>query len=199
MNYLNHLSLAFPDHELIAGNYIADLLTYNEYKQLIPTFEQGIQLHRWIDTFSNTHLSILQINKYFHNTLHKYAPVATDILCDYLLYLNWDLYFNLPYEQFAEFSYASLKNSSIRMPSRIAAICQKMIHHDWLMQYQSLDGIEQVLSRTSKKARFYTDLTLALPVFKTHQDQIQKLYLHFYSDCQKQSDQWLNLQNEMKS
>lgn len=79
MNYLSHLSLSYPNPGLLGGNYIYDLLNYSESKQINSFFHEGIQLHKWIDNFSNNSEHLKEINSYLHPVVHKYAPVASDI------------------------------------------------------------------------------------------------------------------------
>lgn len=199
MNYLAHLSLAFPDPASIAGNYIADLLTRYEEASLHPLLKQGLKMHRWIDTYSNNDEYLLQINKEFHPVIHKYAPVATDILCDYLLFLSWDKYFDISISEFSELNYKILEEYSGIMPERISTICLKMVQHRWLLQYQSLEGLEEVLKRTNQKTSFDVDLTTVLPVFKSKPELFIELFNSFYSKCKFEIADWLILQNEVKT
>ncbi len=198
MNYLAHLALAYPDADLIAGNYIGDLVTYKELKALHPSLLHGLKLHRWIDHYSNNHPKLLEINKALHDSVHKYAPVASDIICDYMLYCNWQKHFEISYSGFCEFNYHTLNEYTDIMPERIAAICKSMINHRWLQQYESIEGLEHVLHRTNQKTKFPVDLRLVIPVFLKNQSEFTDLFNLFYLDCKKESILWINLQNETK-
>jgi acyl carrier protein phosphodiesterase len=198
MNYLAHLSLAYPDPGLIAGNYIADLINRKEEKNLHKDLISGVLFHRWIDDFSNNSEALSEINRAFHSLIHKYAPVASDIICDYLLILSWEQHVEIPFTEFSEYNYKTLLRYSELMPERVSIICKNMVRHKWLEQYQSLAGLEQVLKRTNQKTRFLVDLTLVLPVLIKNQERFVNLFNEFYSECKMRSKEWLNLQNELK-
>jgi acyl carrier protein phosphodiesterase len=198
MNYLSHLALSYPDAKLIAGNYIGDLITHKEINELHPLLANGLKLHRWIDHYSNNHPSLLEINKAFHETVHKYAPVATDIICDHILHSSWRNHFEISYSMFSEYNYKALNEYSDIMPERIASICKNMVKHQWLRQYESLEGLEIVLRRTNQKTKFPVDLTLVIPVFLNSQSEFTDLFNQFFYDCKKESLVWINLQNETK-
>lgn len=198
MNYLAHLSLAYPEDHLIAGNYIGDLITKKEEKELNALFIEGVLFHRWIDTFSNNSESLHEINKFLYPAVHKYAPVVSDIFCDFLLYKSWHQYFPISYQDFSNYNYSILKEYSQYMPLRVSRICQNMVEHKWLEQYQSLEGIHQVLLRTNKKLKFSVDLSTALPVLLENQEHFSELFIKFYDDCLRNKDTWTNLQNEGK-
>jgi acyl carrier protein phosphodiesterase len=198
MNYLAHLALSYPDPGLIAGNYLGDIITRKETKTLNPILLPGLEFHKWIDSYSNNSIPLKEINNDFHPLIHKYAPVASDIICDYLLYLSWKRYYTISFQDFSDYIYKSLQQYSEMMPARIAIICNNMIDHKWLSQYQSLDGLESVLRRTNKKTKFPVDLTLILPVLNTNKDKFILLFNEFYADCKKQSEKLVTLQNEGK-
>jgi len=55
MNFLSHLYLAGDSEGLIIGNFIADSVKGSDYKNYSKSIQQGIILHRAIDTFTDSH------------------------------------------------------------------------------------------------------------------------------------------------
>lgn len=197
MNFLAHLNLAYPSEQLLAGNYICDFITKHQEKEVHESFQVGIRMHRWIDHFSNNHTDILQINKLFHTQIHKYAPVGTDIVCDYLLYRNWDLHNLKSFENFQEDCYNKLNRMVEFMPLKIGAICKMMIQDKWLMQYTNLNGLENVCIRMNKKAKFPVDFRKILPIVEAHENQLTEYFNKFYMECKSETSQRFNPQSEM--
>ncbi|HEX5624760.1 MAG TPA: ACP phosphodiesterase [Saprospiraceae bacterium] len=196
MNYLAHLALSYPEPDLIGGNYLFDLVTPAEAKELHPYFERGVRLHKWIDHYSNQDPHLREMNRYFHPVVHKYAPVASDIICDHLLFLSWQNHFHIPFKGFAEDNYAILLESTRWMPQRISTICVRMVEHRWLSQYESIEGVRQVLSRTNLKTQFPVDLLQVIPVVEEHLQHFQDLFDRFFQQCLAERNQWISLQNE---
>ncbi len=198
MNYLVHLSLGFPEETLVTGNFIGDLITKQEEKAMSPTLTEGIRLHRWIDVYSNNHETLRQINKVFHPYIHKYAPVATDIVCDFFLANSWSKYMPEKFQNFKEFNYTVIRNQLSEIPDRIQPACIRMIEHDWLGQYKNMDNLVTVLHRMEQKTKFTVDLQQIAKVSLDNYTFISEMFEEFLSDCQKDCRKNFNLQNEMK-
>lgn len=199
MNYLVHLSLSYPYDRLVPGNFVFDLLNYQEAKSISPVFQQGIKFHKWIDHFSNNHHALRSVNLIFHDAVHKYAPVVSDIVADHIIYLHWQDLMPLPFDEFENHLYDIISSSQDLMPLRVKQICSQMIAHRWLSQYKTKKGLEEVFNRLNNRLRFPTDLTRVLPVLHQQEEEIQLMVCKFFRDCQKEAVQWINLQSEMKS
>ena len=74
------------------GNFIADHIKGNQFTHLSSEIQQGIKLHREIDTFTDAH-KITRISK---RRLHKryglFAGIIIDIFYDHYLAKNWSNY-----------------------------------------------------------------------------------------------------------
>ena len=55
MNYLAHIYLSGNDPDLIFGNFIADAVPGKQYKNYSNRIQEGIILHREIDSFTDQH------------------------------------------------------------------------------------------------------------------------------------------------
>lgn len=55
MNFLAHLYLSESNTNIMIGNFIADHIRGNRFTHLDPEIQQGIKLHREIDTFTDAH------------------------------------------------------------------------------------------------------------------------------------------------
>lgn len=200
MNYLFHLALNYPEHKtLVPGNFAFDLCNAQEKRTLSAAAAQGARFHRAIDHFSSQHPSIHELNRHFHPSVGKYAPVASDIIADYLLFNNWDRFFTKSYGEFSEWCYQQLSEGADILPQRVAGLVSEMVSHRWLDVYTSLMGIEKALKRTNAKLSFPADLTTVLPAMLEKEDLLGELVCRFYSDCILERESWLIPQNEMKS
>lgn len=198
MNFLAHLNLSYPSAELLTGNYICDFITKHQEKEVHDAFHDGIKMHRWIDNYSNNHPDIFQINEYFHPYIHKYAPVGTDIVCDYLLYKNWETHNFSSFDFFQENCYRKLYENIELMPVGIRERCKSMIAHQWLMQYTNLEGLEYVFNRMNTIAKFPVDFRKILPAIETNETQLRMYFNNFYNECKSEVAKLFNPQNEMR-
>ncbi|MFN8281345.1 MAG: ACP phosphodiesterase [Saprospiraceae bacterium] len=198
MNFLAHFVLSYPDQELMAGNYIADFLSKKEQNQLDAILLPGLQMHRWIDHYTDSHARISDLNSFFRPVIHHYAPVATDIVMDHLLYRRWNDYMSVPYEDFSEYAYSTLLRFEYLFPERPRSIAQKMIQGRWLTQYQSIEGLTDVMIRMNQKATFDVDFTKTIPVLENNMYEISRLFASFFTMARAASMEWISLRNEGK-
>ena len=99
MNYLAHAFLSDNNTDLLVGNFIADHLRGNDFKNFSPQIIEGIYLHRKIDSFTDAHLSFKASKRLFYNGCERYSGILIDIYFDHLLAVN-----------FANYSSTSLKD-----------------------------------------------------------------------------------------
>ena len=59
MNFLAHLYLSQNNTNIMIGNFIAVHIIGNHFKDYSKEIQQGIFLHREIDTFTGTHLYMM--------------------------------------------------------------------------------------------------------------------------------------------
>ncbi len=198
MNFLAHLILAHPDRDLMVGNYLGDLVHKKEVPFVPENFHQGINLHRFIDHFTDNHPSVDQINLIFRPAVGKYAPVASDIVMDYFIYKNWNIFNTIEYVDFEESVYQLLNETYASFPDSAADVTQKMVAGKWLKQYQSIEGMTDVMRRMNRKAKFSVDFEKCIAVMQVNEDKINEHFLCFYEDMGIECQYWINLQNAAK-
>lgn len=65
MNYLAHALLSNNNKGLLIGNFIADHIRGNDFKNFPEEVIKGILLHRRIDTFTDSHPEFKKVNVCF--------------------------------------------------------------------------------------------------------------------------------------
>ncbi|MBP6827851.1 MAG: hypothetical protein KA165_14915 [Saprospiraceae bacterium] len=100
MNHLAHCFLSFNDEDLLLGNFIGDFVKGNDWKKYPEKVQQGILLHRTIDSYTDNHpmtdRSVTRVRPY----AGRYSPPFTDILYDHLLAIHWEKYMDEAFDVF---------------------------------------------------------------------------------------------------
>ncbi|MBK8244686.1 MAG: DUF479 domain-containing protein [Saprospiraceae bacterium] len=130
--------------------------------------------------------------------VHKYAPVAADILLDHLLFKNWNRYVDKDYDEFADHIYQLLLSQLNFFPDKAKFITERMVNGLWLNQYKSIEGIQDVMTRMNRKATFEVDFNQSVQVFTDQFEIFEHHFLSFFDDMFIAAQQWTNLQSEMK-
>ena len=84
MNYLAHSILSYTSGQLV-GNMIADFIKNNERESFPLEIQEGIKLHRFIDTFTDTHPAVSEAKKIFSPLVRLYSGAFVDVAFDYFV------------------------------------------------------------------------------------------------------------------
>src|ERR1044072_1885639 len=85
MNYLAHAWLSFHKPEILAGNMISDFVKGKKRFEFSAGIQQGIMLHRSIDTFTDAHAATKTAKQYFKPAVGLYAGAFVDVAYDHFL------------------------------------------------------------------------------------------------------------------
>ncbi len=147
MNYLAHLFLSCEKEEHIVGNFIADSIRHHELADFDLIIIEGIELHKHIDTFTDTNDIVKRSTKRLHAKHGKYSPIIIDIWYDHLLTRHWHKYTDESLRDFANRMYKILYRFLPMMPKKMQRQLPIMTEEDWLMRYESLQGMRDTFSR----------------------------------------------------
>lgn len=151
MNFLAHVYLSCNQEELLIGNFMADFIKNKDVASFSAAVQQGIQLHRKIDTYTDNHEMVKQGVRRLHPYHRKYSPVVVDVLYDYLLAKNWSQYSTDSLTKFTKSVYQILENHLAQMPEKLQDIVPRMIADDWLVGYSKLEGIDYTFERMKRR------------------------------------------------
>src|SRR5258708_34084783 len=85
MNYLAHAYLSFEIPDITIGNMISDFVKGKQKDTYPEKIRQGIQLHRAIDSFTDTHSVTRRAKSYFRQDYGGYAGPITDLIYAHFL------------------------------------------------------------------------------------------------------------------
>ncbi|NLP56642.1 ACP phosphodiesterase [Lutibacter sp. B1] len=182
MNYLAHLYLSKNNKNILIGNFISDAVKGKNYQHYPKEIQQGIILHRNIDTFTDTHPIVRKSKHRLHERYKHYDGIIIDIFYDYFLAKNWNDYSEIPLNVYASNIYQLLKNESTVFPPKMQQILQYMIQYNWLETYQSKKGIEKVLQGMNKRTEGKSLMNLAIEDLQKYHDELEADFKTFFKD-----------------
>jgi acyl carrier protein phosphodiesterase len=151
MNWLAHLLLSKPDVESRLGNLLADLLKGTERQNLNANILRGIEFHRLVDAFTDSHASVQRSKRRINSGYRRFAGIFVDVFYDHFLAKNWATYSPKPLESFTAEVYESFKTYPVKLPLAVSQLILRMADEDWLGGYRSVDGVENAAARLSKR------------------------------------------------
>lgn len=183
MNYLAHAYLSFNDQSLTVGNMIADYVKGKQWQEYDPGIQQGIQLHRAIDTFTDTHPVTLAAREYFQPSCGRYSAVFIDIVYDHFLATDTTIFTDASLAAFTKQIYNTIASHHDILPPVFQQVFRYMRQHDWLYNYQFMDGIYKSFSGIVHRAKFL-EATADAPygVLEKHYEELAAHYRTFFPE-----------------
>jgi acyl carrier protein phosphodiesterase len=183
MNYLAHAYLSFHDPSLIIGNMIADYVKGKQWQDYEPGIQRGIQLHRAIDAFTDTHPATLAAREYFQASCGRYSAVFIDIVYDHFLATDKTIFTEQTLATFVQGTYDTLHTHHDKLPPVFQEVFYYMHTYNWLYHYRMIDGIYKSFNGIVRRAKFL-DVTADAPltVLKEHYDVLAGHYRIFFPE-----------------
>jgi acyl carrier protein phosphodiesterase len=183
MNYLAHAYLSFEHPEILTGNMIGDFVKGQQINQYGKDIQAGIRLHRFIDTYTDSHPITIEIKQYFRKPYRLYAAPITDIILDYFV-ANDERNFSSKelLMDFTQRTYHTLELQSNEFPEKFSNIFPYMRKQNWLYHYHATDGIYKSLKGLERRASYMENAEKAFQLFLTHREEIFPLYNSYFTE-----------------
>ncbi len=188
MNFLSHLYLSGDSEGLLIGNFIADSVKGSDFKKYPEEIQEGIILHRKIDTYTDAHEIVEQSKQRLRNKYRKYASVIVDVYYDHFLAANWEKYSHKKLNDFAQHTYTIIENNSELLPHKSTMFKHYMIKYDILVAYSKLEGIDRVMQGMAKRATFNSSMELSINELKEHYHLFENEFMLFFPELQSYVD-----------
>ncbi|MFI5151422.1 MAG: ACP phosphodiesterase [Bacteroidia bacterium] len=185
MNFLAHLYLSGPPGEIMIGNFIADSVRTSTGSAFSKGVQNGIALHRHIDSFTDRHLIVEKSKERLRPRYHKYAPVITDVFYDHFLARDWNIYYpdkNL--ETFAVDTYQFLGLYIPVFPVRSRQFYEYMVRFNALCRYAEIEGIKKVMEGMARRAKFDSGMGTCTEELRMHYPEFESEFRQFFPELQ---------------
>jgi len=182
LNFLAHIFLSFGHEQISIGNFIADSVKGKSQESFSKEIQQGIALHRAIDSFTDSHPLYRRSCKRIFKVHGHYSRVIIDIFYDYFLAKNWPAYHPQPLAQFAAAFYTLLEIEFDRLPPKTQHLLPYMKKQNWLVAYGSLSGIDGILKGMHRRTSFNSKMDLAVNELAAFEKELEGDFKEFFKE-----------------
>jgi acyl carrier protein phosphodiesterase len=178
MNFLAHLYLSGDDPKIMVGNFMGDFVKgRSALEQFEPSIVRGIELHRAIDEFTDSHAVVTESKNRLRPKYRHYSGVIVDVFYDHFLARNWDQYHEELLPDFADKAYGIIQSFNSILPNDLKYMMPYMVRGNWLVSYANTAGIHRALSGMARRTPYESkmdeataDLVNAYDLFKAEFD-----------------------------
>lgn len=195
MNFLAHLALSGNREGIIMGNYTGDFikgkLTAERTASWSEEYRVGVELHRFIDFFTDTHPTVLRAKRILARTHPKVAGVALDIYFDYFLANHFSAYYQEDLSEFVRKSYATILRNQELIPAAMLPMAEAMIRHDWLGNYQTIPGIRRSFDGLARRFKFMAAIQGAETELLRNEALYEEAFVGFYPSLLRATQEFI--------
>jgi acyl carrier protein phosphodiesterase len=181
MNYLAHSFLTFTDGQIV-GQFLEDFIRNRDRFSFPKDIQDGITLHRAIDTFTDSHPAIHEAKKVFAPLVRLYAGAFVDVSMDYFVANDLSLNSLAQWKAHSLHVYKILNENYEFLPENFRIMFERMESEDWLYNYRQDKNIGYSMRNVLHKAKY---LDVNIPVheaFLNNKDFLQECYDDFFPD-----------------
>ena len=192
MNYLAHAFLSFGDPNLLVGNMISDYVKGKQQFDYPPAIKRGIDLHRFIDQFTDAHPATKEAKLFFAPTYRLYAGAFIDVVYDHFLAQDEAIFPTATaLQDFSQQCYQQLESYQGDWPEKFARMVPYMIRQNWFYHYRLREGIEQSFGGLIRRTQHLTDAEPAKIILQENKQALQQCYQAFMPDMLQHAKKWL--------
>ena len=182
MNFLAHAYLS-PNQDLVQlGNTFGDFVKGKKMTGVHPQVIQGVLLHRRIDQFTDQHPLVIKAVSMFKPTLGRFSAIAVDVCFDYFLAKNWTKYSDVELTVFVNELFVAYELNRLNLTDRINQIAPVMKMQEWLLKYQTIEGLEEILKQMSNRVKNKVQFESIISYVKENEVQLNVLFHSFFKD-----------------
>lgn len=144
---------------------------------------RGIEHHRQVDLFTDAHPIHQTSQARIQPPFRRYAAVLVDVFYDHFLARDWEKFSRGQTAELTGFTrsiYASFAAHWNTLDARVAQGLQRMASDDWLGSYATLEGIDAILKRMTRRLSRPNLLGEALPALVQNYDGLREDFHAFF-------------------
>ena len=193
MNFLAHAFLSFNRPEILVGNMISDFVKGKEKYDYPDAILMGINLHRTIDAFTDSHPATKAAAKLLKPAAGPYSGAFVDIVYDHFLANDANEFSDGALLQTATHTYSILQEYVSQLPIIFGQMLPYMTTQNWLFNYRTLSGIEKSFGGVVRRAAYLESSSGVFQLFQQNYISLQKCYNAFFPDVKEYAARYLQM------
>ncbi len=166
---------------------MADGIRGKQFEHFPEDVQRGILLHRFIDTYTDSHDIFRKSTKRLHERYHHYAGVIVDIVYDHFLAKNWSQYSDEKLELFVKRFYHSLHDNYDILTEKTQGLMPYMIERNWLLSYRTTEGIHNILTQMDRRSKNISQMQYAIEELIQFYDEFEEEFTLFFEEMREQA------------
>ena len=186
MNHLAHLYLSSDKEEEMVGQFIADAVKGNDFNLYSPDIRQGILLHRWVDSFTDTHDLVKELRAEYRPKLGLYSGVLIDLVFDYFLAKDFQIHSGIELEEFQQFTFSVLNKHEDHFPEKMKKYFFHMKDKEFMMKYAHTVEMADIVRQMGNRIPRGESLLAAGDFFEDYVEMASAYFPTFFEELKRE-------------
>jgi len=186
MNYLAHLHIAEHTQTSFLGNFLGDFVKGNPDGKFNRKVVKGIRLHRFVDSYTDSHPMVKSIKPLFKKEVRRFSPIALDMFWDHCLAKNWSFFYADSLTDFSAQAQLIIANETRELggplPAKFETVSKLVWQGNWFEHYREIENIAFALQRISSRRTRMAPLAETFMTLSAHYDQLSDTFFELYPD-----------------
>ncbi|NJN72680.1 MAG: DUF479 domain-containing protein [Limnothrix sp. RL_2_0] len=180
MNLLAHLHVGDRLSPVAsAANLVADICR----EAGSPEYTKGINVHKKIDAFTDSHPIVLEARRLFPGELRRFSSVILDLVFDYCLSQSWDQWDSTTTRgDFIESRLNDMQQCTDQIPLQASQTIHRIQQGRLLHQYSELRGVEMSMRHIVRRRPKFAPMLNAMDILGSRQPLIDETFQRFYPE-----------------
>lgn len=176
----------------MVGNFIGDFV---KGRNALADYEReivlGIELHRSIDQFTDTHKVVSESKNRLRPKYRHYSGVIVDVFYDHFLAKDWTNFHSELLPDFAERAYRTIEKFDPILPQAVKYMLPYMTKGNWLVNYSKVEGIHRALSGMARRTSHESKMDEAMGDLVKHYEEFRKEFYEFFPELKLHCETWI--------
>ena len=186
MNHLAHLYLSSDNEEEMVGQFIADAVKGNDFNLYSPDIRKGILLHRWVDSFTDTHDLVKELRAAYRPNLGLYSGVLIDLVFDHYLAKDFHIHAGRELEEFQQFTFGVLNKHEESFPDKMKNYFFHMKDKEFMMKYAHPVGMAVIVRQMGNRIPRGESLLAAGDFFDDYVEMASPYFSTFFEELKRE-------------
>ncbi len=192
MNHLAHFYLSQSHEALIVGGFLGDFVKGRLTGKFPTAIEEGIRLHRAIDSYTDTHPVVTRSRTRFDPPYRRYSGIITDIVYDHYLARNWQTHSSVSLESFNETACRCVLQAKPLLPETALETITWMQSAVAFVRYADETFIDRALKSISRRLRRDNPLATGIESFQQNRPGLEEDFTLFMPQVTQFAEQWIS-------
>ena len=184
VNDLAHMVLGGLEPQVLAGNFIGDVVKGRQWETLPERVGQGVLVHRQIDSKADTHPASLASRALLRPIFGRMSGVALDMLHDHLLAREFEKWVHHEggLSGFADEALGILEGQTHHIPPRRQRFLEALRRYDWLTGYAEPVVMREVCAAMDARIPWPTELVRLMDEWGRWESDLVCLFEEMFTD-----------------